>query len=146
MILFLDTLWASGYEIYDRISPPYRRFLETLSVTFAQPLFNKVADNAGFQLYDKERGAPENVGTELKAVHPLVRTNPVTNWKSIFPVGGHVQKINDLAENESKALLDWFLKLVYENHDLQVRFKWRNANDIGKGPHNVVSEGSGTDN
>ncbi|KAK3898920.1 putative alpha-ketoglutarate-dependent sulfonate dioxygenase [Staphylotrichum tortipilum] len=125
-----DTLWASGYEIYDRISEPYQKFLESLSVTFEQPGFQKVAEQAGFKLYDKPRGAPENVGSELKAVHPVVRTNPVTGWKSIFPVGGHVRHINGVTEEESSKLLSWFLDLVYKNHDLQVRLKWQNPNDI----------------
>ncbi|KAK4126555.1 taurine catabolism dioxygenase [Parathielavia appendiculata] len=127
-----DTLWASGYELYDRISEPYQKFLENLTATFEQPYFQKVAESSGFRLYDKERGAPENVGGELKAVHPVVRTNPVTGWKSIFPVGGHVKHINGLTEEESSKLLGWFLDLVYKNHDLQVRFKWKSSNDIGK--------------
>lgn len=127
-----DTLWASGYEIYDRISEPYQRFLETLTATFAQPFFSDIANKGGFQLYNQPRGAPENIGSELKAIHPVVRTNPVTGWKSIFPVGAHVKHINGLTEAESKHLLNWFLDLVYKNHDLQVRFKWRNKNDIGK--------------
>jgi hypothetical protein len=77
------------------------------------------------------RGAPENVGKELKAVHPVVRTNPVTGWKSIFPVGGHVKHVNGLTDEESTKLLAWFLDLVYKNHDLQVRLKWKSPNDIG---------------
>ncbi|KID74411.1 Alpha-ketoglutarate-dependent sulfonate dioxygenase [Metarhizium brunneum] len=125
-----DTLWASGYEIYDKISEPYQKFLETLTVTFEQPGFGAVAERQGFQLYDKPRGAPENVGRELKAIHPVVRTNPVTGWKSIFPVGGHVSHINGVTKEESQNLLQWFLDLVYHNHDLQVRFKWQNPNDI----------------
>jgi alpha-ketoglutarate-dependent taurine dioxygenase len=127
-----DTLWASGYEIYDKISEPYQKFLETLTATFAQPFFKTTAQRGGFELYTKERGAPENVGDELKAIHPVVRTNPVTGWKSIFPVGGHVQHINGVTEEESRKLLDWFLELVYKNHDIQVRLKWKNQNDIGK--------------
>lgn len=127
-----DTLWASGYEIYDRISAPYQAFLESLTATFAQPNFATVAEEQGFQLYDKPRGAPENVGRDLKAVHPVVRTNPVTGWKSIFPVGGHVSHINGVTDEESSSLLRWFLDLVYRNHDLQVRFKWQNPNDIGE--------------
>ncbi|PGH17244.1 hypothetical protein AJ80_04886 [Polytolypa hystricis UAMH7299] len=125
-----DTIWASGYEIYDRISKPYQRFLESLTVTFAQPGFKKVSQASGYKLYDKQRGSPENVGTDYKAVHPVVRTNPVTGWKSIFPIGLHVEKINDVAEGESKALLDWFLGLIFENPDLQVRFRWKTPNDI----------------
>lgn len=125
-----DTLWASGYEIYDRISTPYQKFLESLTCTFSQPGFIEAAERGGFTIYDKPRGAPENVGRELKAVHPVVRTNPVTGWKSIFPVGGHISHINDVTELESKALLKWFNRLLVDNHDLQVRFKWKNQNDI----------------
>jgi alpha-ketoglutarate-dependent taurine dioxygenase len=142
MLKSIDTLWASGYELYDRISEPYQRFLETLSATFAQPAFREVAEKGGFPLYEKPRGAPENVGGELKAIHPVVRTNPVTGWKSIFPVGGHVRHINGLTEQESKNILDWFLELVYKNHDLQVRFKWKNENDIGKPPPKSGNEKS----
>ncbi|KAG0645630.1 alpha-ketoglutarate-dependent sulfonate dioxygenase [Hyphodiscus hymeniophilus] len=125
-----DTLWASGYEIYDRISAPYQKFLESLTATFEQPGFIAAAERGGYQIYDKPRGAPENVGKELKAVHPVVRTNPVTGWKSVFPVGGHVSTIDGVTELESKALLDWFVRLLVDNHDLQVRFKWQNKNDI----------------
>lgn len=107
-----DTLWASGYEVYDRISAPYQRFLEGLTATYAQPGFNKAAEQNGFKLYSEPRGAPENVGEVLEAVHPVVRTNPVTGWKSIFALGHHVQSINDVTEEESKALQAWFLRLV----------------------------------
>ncbi|KAK3688636.1 hypothetical protein B0T22DRAFT_527987 [Podospora appendiculata] len=125
-----DTLWASGYEIYDRISEPYQKFLEGLTATFAQPGFNEVAKRGGFEVYDKPRGAPENVGTDLTAVHPVVRTNPVTGWKSIFPVGIHVQNINGVTKDESAKLLAWFHDLLIHNHDLQVRLKWKSPNDI----------------
>ncbi len=72
----------------------------------------------------------EHEPRNITAVHPVVRTNPVTGWKSIFSVGHHVEKINDLKEEESKGLLEWFLKLVVENHDLQVRHRWQNVNDL----------------
>ena len=128
-----DTLWASGYELYDRLSAPYQRFFEGLTATCAQPGFNESAKANGFQLYSKERGAPENVGDVLEAVHPVVRTNPVTGWKSLYAVGHHIARINGLADDESRAALDWFLKLVTENQDLQVRHRWLNPNDLGKG-------------
>ncbi|KAL1979750.1 hypothetical protein VTN96DRAFT_5226 [Rasamsonia emersonii] len=125
-----DTLWASGYEVYDRISKPYQKFLEGLTATFAQPAFNQSAKENEFQLYTAPRGAPENVGDELTAVHPVVRTNPVTGWKSIFAVGHHAQRINGLTEEESDHLLKWFVRLIVDNHDLQVRFRWQNKNDL----------------
>jgi alpha-ketoglutarate-dependent taurine dioxygenase len=87
----LDTLWASGYELYDRLSPPYQKFFESLDATYAQPGFEVAAKENGFELYSKPRGAPENVGSKLEAIHPVIRTNPVTGWKSIFAVGHHVR-------------------------------------------------------
>ncbi|KAG2177446.1 hypothetical protein INT44_007957 [Umbelopsis vinacea] len=125
-----DTLWASGYEVYDRISKPYQKFLDTLTATYAQPGFNEAAKNNGFEIYDKQRGAPENVGSVLKAIHPVIRTNPVTGWKSVFAVGSHCARINDLSERESKHLLDTFRNLITENHDLQVRHRWLNKHDL----------------
>lgn len=130
-LTFVDTLWASGYEVYDRISEPYQKFLETLTATYAQPRFNEVAKNNDFKIHPGPRGAPENVGEELKAQHPVIRTNPVTGWKSVFAVGSHVQKIDGLSEEESRHLLQWFITLIVENHDLQVRLRWQNPNDLG---------------
>lgn len=120
-----DTLWASGYELYDRISPPMQDFLSTLTCTFGRPDFIAAAERGGFQLYEKPRGAAENVGGELRSIHPIVRTNPVTGWRSLYPVGQHVQFVNGLTEEESDMMLAWFKRLLKENHDLQVRFKWK---------------------
>jgi alpha-ketoglutarate-dependent taurine dioxygenase len=125
-----DTLWASGYEVYDRISRPYQRFLESLTATFAQPGFTDAAQRNGFRVYSAARGAPENVGEALEAIHPVVRTNPVTGWRSVFAVGHHAQRVNGLSEDESRRLLDWFVQLIVENHDLQVRHRWRDVNDV----------------
>ena len=129
-MISIDTLWASGYELYDRLSTAYQNFLETLTATYAQPMFAESAKKADFKLYSAERGSPENVGENLEAIHPVIRTNPVTGWKSVFAVGHHVQKINELTPLESKATLEWFVRLIVENHDLQVRHRWQNANDV----------------
>lgn len=125
-----DTLWASGYELYDRISPPLQKFLEGLTCTFGRPDFIAAAERGGFKIYDKPRGAAENIGGELRAIHPVIRSHPVTGWKSLYPVGQHCQFINGVTEEESNMFLGWFKRLLKENHDLQVRFKWKNVNDI----------------
>ncbi|CAK7229219.1 hypothetical protein SCUCBS95973_007147 [Sporothrix curviconia] len=125
-----DTLWASGYELYDRISPTLRQFLDTLTAYYAQPGFEESAARNGFELYAEPRGAPENVGTVLEAIHPVVRTNPVTGWKSVFAVGHHVKRIHGLSDAESQHFLEWFNQLVVDNHDLQVRLRWQDVNDL----------------
>ncbi|KAI1501905.1 hypothetical protein F5X99DRAFT_181138 [Biscogniauxia marginata] len=125
-----DTLWASGYEVYDRISKPVQAFLSTLTGYYAQPDFQAAASAHNFRLYAGERGSPDNVGAALEAVHPVVRTNPVTGWRSVFAIGHHVKSVHGLAAAESDALLAWLLGLVVENHDLQVRHRWQNVNDL----------------
>ncbi|KAK5708946.1 hypothetical protein LTR17_020226 [Elasticomyces elasticus] len=121
-----DTLWASGYEAYDRLSPAFKKLAESLTATHYQPEFNRTAAKYGIELIDDERGAPENKGLDFQATHPVVRTNPVTGWKSLFGVGGQVKNgwIDDVSPRESELLKEYFLQVVTSNHDLQVRFKW----------------------
>lgn len=91
-----DTLWASGYEIYERISEPVQRFLETLSATFIGDGFHRAAASGDFPIYEKPRGSPENIGADLMAIHPVVRTNPVSGWKSIFAVRTDPSRFRDV--------------------------------------------------
>lgn len=70
------------------------------------------------------------VGIEFEAVHPVVRTNPVTGWRSLYAIGHHLKHINGVTRDEGKNLEDWFIKLLVENHDLQVRHRWESVNDI----------------
>ena len=121
-----------GYDVYDRFSKPYQKLFDSLTVTYVGDGFLKAADAGKATLYDKPRGSPHNVGTNLSAVHPLVRTNPVTGWKSIYGIGNFPKYINELDPDESAELLKKFYHVILDNHDLQVRFKWRNQNDIGK--------------
>ena len=129
-----DTLWASGCELYDRFSPAYQRFLEGLTATFAGDSFIRAAeaDPQKVKIYEEPRGSPQNAGRALKAIHPVVRTNPVTGWKSIFALGSFPKVINELNQEESEELLARFKEMLERNHDLQVRFKWRNENDVGE--------------
>jgi alpha-ketoglutarate-dependent taurine dioxygenase len=71
-----------------RFSKPYRTFLESLTATFSGDGFLKAAaaNPKEVKIHEGPRGAPENVGAHLTTVHPVVRTNPVTGWKSLFAV------------------------------------------------------------
>ncbi|MCJ1382509.1 hypothetical protein MMC17_005622 [Xylographa soralifera] len=119
-----DTLWASGYEALDRISRPYQQFLESLTATHDNPGFVASSQRLGFAIHPGPRGAPENVGTNLIASHPIIRTNPVTGWKSLYSVLDQVQQINELSKQESDEIMSYLGRLIHENHDLQVRMKW----------------------
>ncbi|KAJ9296097.1 hypothetical protein DTO271G3_5672 [Paecilomyces variotii] len=124
-----DTLWASGYEIYDRLSPEMAGFLEKLTATHDAKFFHDEAARLRNPLRTGIRGSPLNQGGELTAVHPVIRTNPVTGWKSVFVNRGFTRRINGVTRDESDMLLHYLFNLVTQNHDAQVRFKW-NKNDI----------------
>ncbi|KAF2721644.1 putative TfdA family taurine dioxygenase [Polychaeton citri CBS 116435] len=124
-----DTLWASGYEIYDRLSPSMAAFLETLTATHDAKFFHEEAARLGNPLRTTIRGSPLNYGDALEAVHPVVRTNPVTGWKSVYVNRGFTRRINGVTKDESDLILQYLFNLLTQNHDAQVRFKWR-RNDL----------------
>ncbi|KAK4046496.1 hypothetical protein OIV83_006022 [Microbotryomycetes sp. JL201] len=124
-----DTLWASAYELYDRLSPAYREFLEGLTATHDGNAFHAVAAAEGVEAYTKVRGHPLNEGPDFTAIHPVIRTNPVTGWKGVFVNNVFTKRINELTKDESDQVLEYLARLVSQNHDLQVRHKW-DKNDL----------------
>ncbi|KAF9690815.1 hypothetical protein EKO04_011089 [Ascochyta lentis] len=70
-----DTLWASGYEIYDRLSPAIRTMLEGLTATHDAKFFLEEAERLGNPIRKTTRGNPLNYGEALTAIHPVIRTN-----------------------------------------------------------------------
>jgi len=75
IMLTHDQLWASGYEIYDRLSVPMQQFLEGLTATHDAKFFLEEAERLGNPLRTEIRGSPLNQGSNLTAVHPVIRTN-----------------------------------------------------------------------
>ncbi|KAL4893714.1 hypothetical protein BDV59DRAFT_207517 [Aspergillus ambiguus] len=120
-----DTLWASGYEVYDRLSSPIQKLVEGLTAVHQNPHLNYLAKTHEMEL-EEDRGAPEDTVLAFKAKHPVVRTNPVTGWKCLFGAVGNVENgfIEGVTKRESDILKRYFHQLIAENHDLQVRFKW----------------------
>ena len=129
-----DTLWASGYDLFDSYSRPYQQLFEGLTTTNVSDGYVAAAkaDPQRVQLFEGPRGSPDNVGDHLSAVYPVVRTNPVTGWKSIFAVGPFPKRVNELSVAESDKLLKEFRDTVAMSPQMQVRHKWRNQNDMGE--------------
>jgi alpha-ketoglutarate-dependent taurine dioxygenase len=71
-----DTCYASCYELYDRLSEPFQKFFETLQVQWGDPHYVKACETEG--TYRGCRGSPANCNHTFDAVHPFVRTNPVS--------------------------------------------------------------------
>ncbi|KAJ3775196.1 hypothetical protein FB446DRAFT_725976 [Lentinula raphanica] len=124
-----DTLWASGYEAYDKLSPALQKFLEGLTAVHSGEIFLDYAKKFDLKI-NTPRGSPENnADTGLVAIHPVIRTNPVTGFKSLFVNKSFTKRIVELTPDESDHLLEYLFRHVSENHDMQVRYKWK-LNDL----------------
>lgn len=125
-----DTLWANGYALAEKISPSFLSYLETLKGEFYQPIFKDGLKKNEVPLWSGVRGAPENIGDVQLAVHPLIRTNPSTGWKSVFAIGSHFHRVVGVTDEESELIKKYLNDLLYQSPEIQLRFKW-NAGDIG---------------
>lgn len=109
-----DTLWASGYAAYDRLSAPMKKFLEGLE-----------AFHSGEHQVDRALAvghiSRRNVYT---ATHPVIRTHPVTGWKSLFVQKEFTRRIVGLSNRESETILNYLFDHISGGVDFQVRFKW----------------------
>jgi sulfonate dioxygenase len=56
--------------------------------------------------------------------HPLVRTNPVTGWKSLFFNPGFVTKIVGVPKTESDAVIRLLNEIVATSPEIHARFQW----------------------
>ncbi|GME79944.1 unnamed protein product [Ambrosiozyma monospora] len=107
-----DTLWASGYAAYDKLSEEMKRFLDGKKV---------VVFSAHSYL---DRNDPFGGPKRIERVHPLVRTHPATGWKSLFVNRAMTKKIIGLSPVESDVILNYLFDVYEKNADIQVRFKW----------------------
>ena len=103
-----DTIFASMYAAYDALSDGMKAHLETLTATHDGAL--------AFGRFDP-------TGKYPTAVHPVIRTHPVTGKKVLFVNRGFTSHINGVSREESNALLQ-YLYLHAENAYFQMRFRW----------------------
>ena len=113
-----DTLWASGYEVYSRLSPGFAKYLEGLQAVHEASFFRDAAKRFGIELREGQRGSPLNHGSELTATHPVIRVSestlqavliadPVTGIKSVFVNKGFTRRILGVSKDESDLILNY---------------------------------------
>ncbi|KKY30308.1 putative alpha-ketoglutarate-dependent taurine dioxygenase [Diaporthe ampelina] len=107
-----DTLWASGYSAYEKLSPDFRKIID-----------GKQAVYASAHPY-LEREHPEEGPKHIERIHPLVRVHPATGWKSLFVNRAMTRRIVGLDKAESDVILNYLFDVYEKNVDIQVRFKW----------------------
>ncbi|KAI4119430.1 MAG: hypothetical protein LQ345_000676 [Seirophora villosa] len=114
-----DTLWASQYAAYDLLSAPMQKYLEGLSALHSA----KMQADGSRALGRPVRRDP------IVTKHPLIRTHPVTGWKSLFFNPGFVTAIAGIPVAESNAIISYLNEIISTTQETHVRFQWQ-KNDV----------------
>jgi taurine dioxygenase len=110
-----DTCWASMYAAYDALSPAMQEFLEGLTAINSTEILDAVLAALPNVVRRDEPGSA--------TTHPVIRVHPETGRKLLFVNGNFTTRIVELAEAESRNLLD-FLFAHINSPAFQVRFHW----------------------
>ncbi|KAH0191173.1 TauD-domain-containing protein, partial [Aureobasidium melanogenum] len=108
------TLWSSQYAAYDALSPAMQTYLSSLSALHS----------ADMQAADSIRGNRPVRRDPVTTVHPLIRVNPVTGWKSVFFNPGFVTKIIGVPRLESDHIISYLNELIATTNEIHVSFEW----------------------
>lgn len=111
-----DTAYASQVEAYNRLSPSFAAYLETLS-----------AVHSGVAQADYSRRSGKRGGVvrrePVENVHPIVRVHPVTGAKALFVNRQFTTRIVGLKQPESDAILNLLYDHIEKGIDFQVRVR-----------------------
>jgi alpha-ketoglutarate-dependent taurine dioxygenase len=107
-----DTLWASGYAAYEKLSPLFRKLIDGRTAIYrsAHPYL--------------DRNKPEEGQKYVEREHPLVRVHPATGWKALWVNRAMTDRIVGLDKTESDVILNYLYDVYEKNPDIQVRFRW----------------------
>ncbi|KAF8000136.1 hypothetical protein HF325_005065 [Metschnikowia pulcherrima] len=114
-----DTLWASGYAAYDKLSPAFQKFLDGKTAIY----------RSAHAYVDREN--PLSGPKHIEREHPLVRTHPATGWKYLFVNRAMTLRIVGLEPAESKLILEYLFNVYEKNLDIQVRWNWKSKDGLG---------------
>ena len=110
-----DTMWANMYAAHDALSDTMQGLLSGLTAFH---------DGGGFARIAKDESQRRDLESRQTAVHPVVRTHPVTGKKALFVNSVFTKRIVGMKPAESRALLG-FLCDHLASPDFSCRFRWR---------------------
>ena len=118
-----DTLWASCYAAYDRLSEGMKQDLELLEAIHDLGDFRNSFANEenGMTGVERLNDAVSRFGHQVR---PLIGTHPVTGRKFLNFNEAFVSHIVGLTTNESNALRT-FLANHMNRPEIQVRWRWQ---------------------
>lgn len=111
-----DTLFSNMYAAYDALSEPMKTMLGKLKATH----------DGGYNYRDRAAKAGKDVSHRTYPVHshPVVRTHPETGRKCLYVNAAFTTHIDDIPEDESRAILDFLFSHVAKAM-FQCRFRWQ---------------------
>ncbi|MDC6453503.1 TauD/TfdA family dioxygenase [Alphaproteobacteria bacterium] len=115
-----DTMFANMYLAYEALSKPMQVFLGGLKAFHESEHFYKGRYQNKNEV-DINKEYPS-------AIHPIIRTHPETEKKAIYVNKFFTTRIEGLADQESKLILDYLFTHI-EKTEFQIRYKW-NKNDM----------------
>ncbi|KAL2312158.1 putative alpha-ketoglutarate-dependent sulfonate dioxygenase [Schizosaccharomyces pombe] len=122
-----DTLFISGYAAYEALSTPLKKYLEGLTVVHSGKEQSE---------YHRRSGQHVRLDGDTNA-HPIVRTHPVTGWKSLFISPGFTRYIPGIPRGESDAILDYLYQHIANLSQSTVRIKWT-SNGVAAWDNRIV--------
>ena len=115
-----DTLFANMYAAYDALSDQMKALLDPLQALHeSEHIYRGRYSDRGVD--DKDKVFPS-------AIHPVVRTHPVTGKKALYVNSAFTTRIKGLKKDESDAILSFLYKHMTQER-FQVRHKWA-VNDM----------------
>ena len=115
-----DTMFSNMNLAFEKLSDPLKHFLSNLKAVHESEHIYKGRYS--------DRGKKDNEINYPQSTHPIVRTHPETNKKSIFVNRTFTTRIEGLSKIESDNILE-FLFNHCESLEFQIRYKW-NLNDL----------------
>ncbi|MDE0941699.1 MAG: TauD/TfdA family dioxygenase [Alphaproteobacteria bacterium] len=111
-----DTLFSSMYGAYESLSDRMQHFLEGMT-----------ALHRSEHVHKGRYGTKENLRDDdyPEAVHPIVRTHPVTGRKGLYVNATFTTRILELSRTESHDILQMLFNHVARGVQFQCRFRWQ---------------------
>ncbi|MFP6806639.1 MAG: TauD/TfdA family dioxygenase [Pseudomonadales bacterium] len=109
-----DTLFANMYEAYETLSSPIKEMLAGLTAFHSG---EKDLKAYGYKLKPGQ--------TYPSASHPVVIRHPETGGKLLYINEPFVEKINELSDRESDAILNMLYRHIESNTRFHCRIKWQ---------------------
>jgi len=113
-------MFANMYLAYEALSKPMQVFLGELKASHESEHFYKGRYQNKNEV-DMNQEYPS-------AIHPIIRTHPETGKKAIYVNKFFTTRIEGLADQESKLILEYLFGHI-EKTEFQIRYKW-NKNDM----------------